>query len=210
MSTKTMDTKKLTEHLDYLDKYYQEITEYLESGKTINFNRKGHDYILVRFFEKEMKFEARRKEDDKMGKLPVTSYEVEDIYHKLFKNQKNQNEEKITMKKTKTQKKMETEIDPVEKTNEIAEETAKETSVKKNGKNENKKTINKQTEIVRIIKESKKGINLSTLCEKLIPLKVTSITDKKALEVNIKANIKYLIVKKGISISEKDGKYFLS
>lgn len=199
------------EHLDYLDKYYQEITEYLESGKTINFNRKGHDYILVRFFEKEMKFEARRKEDDKMGKLPVSSYEVEDIYHKLFKNQKNQNEEKITMKPTKPTKKMKTETPPVnEKTNETAEETAKETSVKKNGKNENKKTINKQTEIVRIIKESKKGINLSTLCEKLIPLNVTSITDKKALEVNIKANIKYLIAKKGINISEKDGKYFLS
>lgn len=131
-----MDTTKLTEHLDYLDKYYQDIAEYLESGKTINFNRKGHDYVLVRFFEKEMKFEARRKEDDKMGKLPVTSYEVEDIYHKLFKNQKNQNEEKITMKTTKKMKKTDTEenekIEPVTKS--IEENVDKNGNSKKSTK----------------------------------------------------------------------------
>lgn len=117
------------EHLDYLDKYYQDITEYLESGKTINFNRKGHDYILVRFFEKEMKFEARRKEDDKMGKLPVTSYEVEDIYNKLFKNQKNQNEEN-SMKKTKPTKKMQ-EKEEVQKQEEVVTEKKKENVEKK-------------------------------------------------------------------------------
>jgi len=99
-----MSEIKGLEHLDYLDDYYKQIREYLEEDKTINFTRKGYDYLLLKFFPEEMKFEAKRKTDDKMGKLPVTSYEVEEIYYKLFKNKGESKMKKESVKNGKLEK----------------------------------------------------------------------------------------------------------
>lgn len=86
-----MNTKTIKSKLDKIginEDIYKKISEYLNSGKTINFTRLGHDYELLKFFPDEMKFEARRielfaRDINILGKLPVSSYEVEEIYNKI-------------------------------------------------------------------------------------------------------------------------------
>jgi hypothetical protein len=164
-------------------KWLEGINKALTAGEPITFSTSKADYFVKSINVDEMKADVTRKSDDKPGKVHVTSYDFEMLYKKLpRKYRKAEDNVDEKPKKIKAEKlKKEKATDGVEK-------------------------VNKQSVIKKQITEHP-GITLADICKEIKKQKLSKITDQKALEANIKANIQFLIKNNKLNAEFKENGY---